>query len=253
MDQILQTIGGENFTIGSAVLEFSYLLAAVLFVIGLKLLSHPESARRGNIWAAAGMLLAMVTTLFLHKDIHGNPIPLMNIIVIVLTITLGTIIGAVIARRVKMTAMPQLVSFYNATGGLASALVALMEFSNPENEAMLVTLLGLIIGSIAFSGSMIAYGKLDGKVGDIFSPVMKYINLLLLAVVTVITVLLLLDGYPGWLVYVLLTLSLVYGITFSNSPTRSCRPELIKYSAPPTKFHCGLTLKSSTINDFSLL
>ena len=64
--------------------------------------------------------------------------------------------------------MPQLVSFFNATGGAASALVALIEFSNPDNESALVTLLGLVIGSIAFSGSMIAYGKLNGNVKDIF-------------------------------------------------------------------------------------
>ena len=68
MNQIFTTIDGTTFTLGSAILEFSYLLAAVMFVIGLKLLSHPESARKGNLWAASGMVLAMITTLLLHKD-----------------------------------------------------------------------------------------------------------------------------------------------------------------------------------------
>src|SRR5690606_5177597 len=119
----------------------------------------------------------MITTLILHRDPHGNAIALPNVILIVAVISVGTVIGAVVARRVKMTAMPQLVSFYNATGGAASALVALMEYSNPENSSTLVTILGLIVGSIAFSGSMIAYGKLDGWISDWLSPAMKYINL----------------------------------------------------------------------------
>ena len=91
-------------------------------------------------------------------------------------------IGTIIARKIKMTAMPQLVSFFNATGGAASALVALMEYSNPNNTSALVTLLGLVIGAIAFSGSMIAYGKLDGKVGDIFAGWVKYFNIVMLIV-----------------------------------------------------------------------
>lgn len=211
----MKTLEQLGVTSGDVILQLSYLVAAILFVIGLKLLSHPETAKRGNLWAAAGMVLAMITTLFLHKDAAGNTIALPNIILIIVVITISTIVGAVIARRVKMTAMPQLVSFYNATGGAASALVALMEFSNPHNSSTLVTLLGLIIGSIAFSGSMIAYGKLDGKVGDIMAPVMKYINLLFLAVIVLITVYLLFGTKaPVWWIYILLTISLVYGVTF---------------------------------------
>jgi len=203
---------------GEIILEFSYLLSAVLFVIGLKLQSHPESARRGNIWAGSGMLLAMITTLILHKNTDGQGIPAINALVVIISILVATILGAVIARKVKMTAMPQLVSFFNATGGAASALVALIEFSNPENESTLVTLLGLVIGSIAFSGSMIAYGKLDGKVGDIFASFMTYLNLFMLAVIIAIIVVIMAAGFSVeiniYLVYILLFLSLVYGITF---------------------------------------
>ncbi len=203
---------------GQIILDFSYLVAAILFVYGLKLLSRPESARRGNLWAASGMLLAMITTLFLHRDPHGNSIALGNALLIVLVIAIGTVIGAVAARKIKMTAMPQMVSFYNATGGAASALVALMEYSNPENSSILVTLLGLVIGSIAFSGSMIAYGKLDGWIKDWISPVMKYINMLMLLVIILSIVYLLLVPEPlisGLvLVYILFALALVYGVFF---------------------------------------
>ncbi|NBC84049.1 MAG: NAD(P)(+) transhydrogenase (Re/Si-specific) subunit beta [Bacteroidetes bacterium] len=203
-------------TQGDVILEISYLVAAVLFVIGLKLLSHPESAKKGNGWAGAGMVLAIITTLLLHKGPNGNPIPLANLAVIIGTILVGTLIGWRVAVKVKMTAMPQLVSFFNATGGAASALVAILEFGNPDNASLLVTLLGLIIGSIAFTGSMIAYGKLDGKVGDVFSPVMRYVNIIFLLGIVGITCYVIL-GNPDQasvLVYALFALALVYGVTF---------------------------------------
>jgi len=217
MDKILQTFNGTDFTLGNAILEFSYLLAAVLFVYGLKLLSHPETAKRGNLWAAGGMILAMVTTLFLHQDETGSRIQWMNGVVILITIGVGGAIGLLISKKVKMTSMPELVSFFNATGGAASALVGLLEFGNPVNESLLVTLLGLIIGSVAFSGSMIAYGKLSGKIGSMNAGVMKYINYVLLATVIGLTVYVLVQPAPqefAYLVYILLAVSLVYGIFF---------------------------------------
>ena len=207
-----------NLTNGDIILEFIYLLSALFFVWGLKLLSSPDSARRGNLWAGAGMLMAMVATLVLHRDGEGSPIKGANIAIILGAIAFGGVIGAVIARRIKMTAMPQLVSFFNATGGAASALVALIEFSNPDNESGLVTLLGLVIGSIAFSGSMIAYGKLNGNVKDIFSRWMTYINLVILAAVLFLLFFVLFGGAPAetnqTLVYILLAVSLVYGVSF---------------------------------------
>lgn len=207
-----------HITNGDIVLEFIYLLSAIFFVVGLKLLSSPDSARRGNLWAAAGMLMAMVATMVLHRNAGGKTIPGANLAIILGAIVMGGVIGAVIARRIKMTAMPQLVSFFNATGGAASALVALIEYSNPDNQSALVTLLGLVIGSIAFSGSMIAYGKLNGNIKDIFARWMTYMNLVILAGVVFLVVFLLVTGIPvdsrQLLVYLLLVVSLVYGITF---------------------------------------
>jgi len=218
MNKVLYALDGSLFTAGDTILEYSYLLAAILFVVGLKFQSHPISARKGNIWAGAGMLLAMVTTLLLHKSNDGQYISIANASVVISVIIFGSIIGSVVARKVKMTAMPQLVSFYNATGGAASALVAIMEFYNPDNKAILVTLLGLVIGSLTFSGSMIAYGKLDGKVGDIFSPVMKYINIAMMLILAGLVIFLLLAGfdftYRNILALILILLSLLYGVTF---------------------------------------
>jgi NAD(P) transhydrogenase subunit beta len=111
MDKILYTFNGIEFTVGNALLEFSYLVAAILFVMGLKKLSHPETAKKGNVWAASGMFLAMITTLLLHEGDGGNRIQLMNVIVIVITIGVGGAIGLYISKKGHMTAMPEFVSF----------------------------------------------------------------------------------------------------------------------------------------------
>jgi NAD(P) transhydrogenase subunit beta len=221
MDKVLGTLNGMEFTIGDSLLELSYLIAALLFVFGLKLLAHPETARRGNLWAAGGMGLAMLTTLLLHKDSAGNGIPLTNAWIVLSAIGVGSAIGWIIARKIKMTAMPQLVSLYNATGGAASMLVALLEYPNAvagDMGSILVTVLGLVIGAIAFSGSMIAYGKLDGKVGDIMKPFMTYLNLVLLIVTIALSVFIIISpNQPAemvWAIYALLAISLVYGVMF---------------------------------------
>ncbi len=221
MDKILTTLSGTEFTTGNALLEMSYLIAALLFVFGLKLLSHPETARRGNLWAAGGMGLAMLTTLLLHKDNTGAGIPLANAILVLIFIGLGATIGWIVARKVKMTAMPQLVSLYNATGGAASMLVALLEYPAAKAgdvQSILVTVLGLIIGAVAFSGSMIAYGKLDGRVGDIMKPFMTYLNLVLLAATLGLGIYIIASPNPPaemqGAIYALTALSLIYGVMF---------------------------------------
>ncbi len=221
MNKVLGIINGTEYTTGDTILELSYLVAALLFVVGLKMLSHPLTARRGNLWAFAGMALAMVTTLILHRDGEGNAISITNIWIIVAAIAVGAAIGWIIARKVKMTAMPQLVSLFNATGGAASALVALLEYPNAvagDAGSILVTVLGLIIGAVAFSGSMIAYGKLDGKVGDIMKPFMTYLNLVLMVVTIGLGAYIVASPNPPvemtWAIYSLLALSLIYGVMF---------------------------------------
>ena len=220
MDKVLGTFNGIPYTVGESILELSYLIAALLFVYGLKLLSHPETARRGNLWAAGGMGLAMITTLLLHKT-NGEGISLTNIWIILAAIGVGAAIGWIVARKVKMTAMPQLVSIYNATGGGASMLVALLEYpaaAAGDVGSILVTVLGLIIGAIAFSGSLIAFGKLDGRVGDIMKPFMTYLNLVLLIVTIALGIFIIVSPNPPaemlWAIYALTAISLVYGVMF---------------------------------------
>jgi NAD(P) transhydrogenase subunit beta len=139
---------------GISILEITYIIASVFFIVGLKKLSHPLTARRGNAMAAVGMGMAIIATiLFHHKD--GKPIG--NIGLILTAIAIGTAIGWIIARRVKMTAMPQLVSFFNGMGGAAAALISMMEFphvspdliahSGMANGHVLAILIGLMIGT----------------------------------------------------------------------------------------------------------
>ena len=212
------TLLNPGITNGDIILEFCYLLSAILFVIGLKMMSHPDTARRGNIWSGAGMLLVIVTTLILHKDDAGNRIKTANIIIIIVSIAIAGVWSSWVARRIKMTAMPQFVAFFNATGGAASALVSLVEYMNPANQSTLVTLLGLTVGSLTFSGSMIAYGKLEEKVGDIFSGFMKYLNIGMLLIIAAGIVFVIFGGASfetnKIIVYALLALSFIYGITF---------------------------------------
>jgi NAD(P) transhydrogenase subunit beta len=180
----------SQFPAGISVLEITYILASVLFILGLKMLSHPLTARRGNMLAAVGMVLAIVATILFHRK-DGQPIG--NIGWIIAAIVIGTAIGWVIAKRVKMTAMPQLVSFFNGMGGAAAALISMMEFPHvsPEliaasgmaNGHVLAILLGLVIGTVSWAGSMIAFGKLDGRIGDMRIKAMKYVNLAILAVI----------------------------------------------------------------------
>ena len=215
-----------NIPAGISILEISYLIASVLFIFGLKMLSHPETARKGNFLAAIGMVMAIICTLLFHKK-DGQPIGHLGLILV--AIAIGTAIGWTIAVKVKMTAMPQLVSFFNGMGGAAAALISLMEFPRmaPEliaksgmlNGHAIAILLGLVIGSVSFAGSMIAFGKLAEKIGDPKLKFMRVVNLLFLIGILIFVVVILAQGHVNpkdisWMAYLLLAMSMIYGITF---------------------------------------
>ena len=152
------------------VLTLCYLLASVSFIVGLKMLSNPASARKGNWIAAGGMTLAIAATIFLYTDENGNKLG--NYGWIFAGLAAGAIIGTLAAKKVKMTAMPEMVSLFNGMGGACAALISVIEFNhlvhgyNPEtysgdgsrffstldSSILLIILLGLIIGSVSFSG-----------------------------------------------------------------------------------------------------
>lgn len=144
-------------------IEISYLVAASLFIVGLKKLSSPATARNGNLIAAIGMLLAVVATL-LNTSV-------LNYQMILAAIVIGSLIGAIAAQKVAMTAMPQMVGIFNGLGGAASALIAVGEYwrmlsttGTASADATLVTILGVLIGGVTFTGSLMAFAKLQGLV-----------------------------------------------------------------------------------------
>jgi len=213
----------EMFSSQISILEMSYILASVLFVLGLKKLSHPATARSGNLWAAGGMFLAIIFTILFHKK-DGEHIG--NIPWIVVALLIGSVVGWMAARKVKMTAMPQMVSLFNGMGGACAALISLMEFPNIPQDLIIrhgmlngetfTILMGLMIGSVSFSGSMIAFGKLDDKIGDIKTKMMRYFNLsFLILLLAMVVYILLMPEKPDMIwIYVFAGLALVYGITF---------------------------------------
>ena len=114
----------------SDILKICYLLGSLSFVVGLKMLSKPDSARKGNLFAAFGMLVAIIGTILFHEEIDhitGEVKPISNLTYILGAIVIGTVIGYIAAMRVKMTAMPQMVSLFNGMGGACAALIGIVE------------------------------------------------------------------------------------------------------------------------------
>ena len=209
-----------------SILTICYIIGSVTFIIGLKMLSNPASARKGNLIAAGGMLIAILGTIFLYEE-NGNKLG--NYAWIFGGLLIGSVIGTLAARKVKMTAMPEMVSLFNGMGGACAALISLVEFNHLSKQlavnnsseyissiqpTVLIIVLGLIIGSVSFAGSMIAWGKLNGKVKDFSFTGQNILNLILLAVALGAGVFLVFNPGHSLLLYGILALALVYGVMF---------------------------------------
>ena len=199
----------------SITLSIIYLISTITFVIGLKYLGHPETAKRGNLISATGMGLAIIGTIWMH-DLK---VPTFIYIIIGAAILLGSVIGWLIAMKVEMTKMPELVSLFNGFGGASAALIGIVEFghnSSGEISHVATIIAAIIIGSITFSGSLIAWAKLNGKMRkDIRLPKYNLINNILFLV------LLAFGSYIVWshtgsntIISLLLLASLIYGVLF---------------------------------------
>ncbi|RAJ00315.1 NAD(P) transhydrogenase subunit beta [Chitinophaga skermanii] len=204
-----------------SLLSIIYLVGSVTFIIGLKMLSAPTTARKGNLVAAAGMALAVFGTIFLYRE---GDTRLHNYGWIFSALVIGSVVGVLAAKKVKMTAMPEMVSMFNGMGGACAGLISIIEFNHMQHAGgaasvgMLLTIvLGLIIGSVSFAGSIIAWGKLNGKIKDKSFSGQHIFNLLILGVIVVIAAVLVGQFVPNLqttLFYVLTALALVYGILF---------------------------------------
>jgi NAD(P) transhydrogenase subunit beta len=214
---------------GVSILSICYLIASVTFILGLKMLSNPATARRGNLIAAGGMIIAIVGTIFLYEN-EGKKLG--NYAWIFSAIVIGSIVGTLVAKKVKMTAMPELVSFFNGMGGACAALISIVEFDYLFREHRLMSsatfadvvpaghylaiIAGTIIGSVSFIGSMIAWGKLSGNVKDYSFKGQHLFNLVVLFFVLAMAVFTYFSNVSSSNIpfFITLALALLYGIFF---------------------------------------
>lgn len=196
-------------------IELSYLLAAILFIIGLKQLSSPATARQGNFLAAIGMLIAIIATL-INQEILSYGL-------IAVALVIGSIIGLVSAQKVPMTAMPQMVGIFNGLGGAASALIAIGEYwrllQSGENipfDSILIAILGVLIGGVTFTGSVLAFAKLQELISGapVTFPFQQPFNILLLLTFLGGSVYLFFDPTSIDVFLTLVVLSLIFGALF---------------------------------------
>lgn len=198
--------------LGAVGVNFAYVVAAALFVFGLKMLSSPATARRGNLLSALAMLTAICATLLLAGIAYHW---------ILLGVIIGSVIGLIGAYRVQMTAMPEMVALFNGFGGLSSLLLAWSEYhQTPQQTAFiaLVIALSIFIGGLTFTGSMVAWGKLSGKISQ--KPLLfqgqHLINAAMLALVALAALGFILHPAPpmGYLLFlVVLLVALAVGVT----------------------------------------
>lgn len=198
----------------NVVANLTYLLASVLFILGLKFLSSPQTARRGNQLAALGMFLAVVVTLVDRRIIDYQ--------FIAIGLVIGSVIGWLLAKKVQMTAMPQMVALLNGFGGGASTLVAYAEHLRTSEIASATTLdvlisipLSLLIGTVTFTGSLVAFSKLQGilRGAPITFRFQKELNGLMLAGTIALAVFFVLDPSLSTFLLLIVVIAAVLGVT----------------------------------------
>ncbi|MGG6294487.1 NAD(P)(+) transhydrogenase (Re/Si-specific) subunit beta [Leptolyngbya sp. AN02str] len=197
-------------------IELSYLIAASLFIVGLKQLSSPATARRGNLLATVGMVLAIAATLLYKSSLNYS--------LIFVGIAVGSAIGVVMARRVEMTDMPQMVGLLNGLGGGASTLIAMAEFWRilathelPSAAGIITMILSVLIGGITLTGSLVAFAKLQGIMSGsaITFPLQRALGIGLLAIFVVSGGYLILNSGSQAAFLIMLAISLTLGVLFA--------------------------------------
>ena len=202
-------------------IEIVYFLSAAVFIIGLKQMSSPVTARQGIVWAGVAMVIATVIT-FADPAVysHGS----INVILIVVAIIAGSAIAYITAKRVEMTDMPQMIAIYNGMGGGAAAAIAAVELVKvaaggeaPSTTVLVLATLGAIIGAVSFSGSAIAFAKLQGLINKTLRlPLHMVINLALFISMLVLGGMMALSGdVDATMLLIFFALTLIFGIMFT--------------------------------------
>jgi NAD(P) transhydrogenase subunit beta len=193
------------------VVNLLYLVSIVCFILALSFLSSPRHARKGNWLGGAGMVVAIVTTLLLEG--------IGNWALIVVGAAIGSAVGFVGARKVRMTAMPQMVALFNGVGGGAAALIALAEWhrtTDPSGDERVSIVLSALIGSISFAGSIVAFGKLQELVSGrpIVFPAQNVVDALVLVAAAAFGAAAIAGANGEWLLFALIALALLFGVMF---------------------------------------
>ena len=235
----------------STLIAIAYLVAAVLFILGLKQLSSPKGARNGNFTAAAGMVIALGATLpVLHFTAAG-------VIIIAIGVVIGALVGTVGARMVKMTAIPQMVALFNGVGGGAAALVAVAELlhfgAHPAFTVAFPSVFSIVIGSVSFAGSMVAFAKLQELMTGtpVTYPGQQLVNGLIAAAIIGFVVAVLVIASVPFSFLALMVLALVLGVAFVLPIGGADMPVVISLLNAFT----GLAVAASgfTLNNFALI
>ncbi|MCA9244745.1 MAG: NAD(P)(+) transhydrogenase (Re/Si-specific) subunit beta, partial [Phycisphaerales bacterium] len=218
--EAVEVAGASHSGFMAFVERIIYVASAIMFVFGIKMMSSPRTARKGNIVASAGMLVAVIITLF-DKGVIGIGVLTAGIIV-------GSVIGAFSAMRVAMTSMPEMVALFNGSGGAASAVVALGEFWRPHGDDPLMADtavaigLSLLIGMWTLTGSLVAFAKLRGMTiagirlsNPVTFPAQHVINFVMMAAALALTLTLAFSPTATWAVVLLLLISLAIGVFFT--------------------------------------
>src|ERR1700716_1309398 len=235
----------------TTIIQIAYLVAAVLFIVGLKQLSSPKGARNGNLIAAVGMVIALVATIpLLHFTTAG-------VIIIAIGILIGAGVGAIGARQVKMTAIPQMVALFNGAGGGAAALVAVAELlkfgTHPAFSEAFPSVFSIVIGSVSFAGSMVAFAKLQELMTG--TPItyrgQQLVNGLLAAAIVGFVIAVLAVASIPFSFLSLMVLALVLGVAFVLPIGGADMPVVISLLNAFT----GLAVAASgfTLNNFALI
>ena len=199
----------------SWIINLAYLVASILFIMGLKGLTHPRTAVRGNLYGALGMFLAVLVTLYEKEVVKPE--------LIWAGLAVGALIGAIMAIKIEMTAMPQLVGLYNGFGGIASVLVAgawlLEQSAVPTAQESVAAAASGLIGSVTFLGSLVAFAKLQGikwvPKGN-FIPAQKLVNAVLFILAVVLSIVMVRSGHlasMGWMYLLISLVAFVLGVT----------------------------------------
>ena len=194
------------------IIQSAYVVAAILFILGLKKMSSPTTARTGIIWAGVGMLLATAVTFF-YPGVE-------NLLLILVAILIGSIIAGITAKKVEMTDMPQMIALYNGMGGGAAAAIAAVELFKGHQlqlSFVILALVGGVIGSISFSGSLIAFGKLQGLIkGSFRFKGQNILNLSFLLITTIFSAFIVLGlNYIDNPIVLVFVVALILGVTMT--------------------------------------